>query len=223
MNSKGIKLYKARLELLGALAAVILINLIQEVMILLPVAILIFMLVGFKAARGKLKLERLKGFILLAAGLSIIQLATSGTQTLYRADIFGITISLYSEGLARAVAMFLKISSSMGAIILLMGPTNMVNITATLRKFGLPGVFTDIMVIAVKYIFLFRDEVFTIKKAQKSRLGYRSLRHSLHSAGAMGGIILCRAFDRSSVLEKALKSRGYNGGYIVMSLKERRS
>ncbi|MCX7923590.1 MAG: energy-coupling factor transporter transmembrane protein EcfT [Clostridia bacterium] len=208
-------LWEIRIKLLLVLAMVVGINLSGDSFALVPVVTGIYVFVTFFVFKKKLNPKSIAIVMFIAAALGGVQVVTVGSRVLHSINIFSATISFYEEGLRRGVFTFLRISGSTGVIFLAISSMSLNSFFMALRQLGLPLAFIEVMTIALKFTFIFKDEVFTIRKAQKARLGYSSLLQSAKSTGDIGGIVLLRAFDKSKVLAKSMKSRGYNGANIV--------
>jgi cobalt/nickel transport system permease protein len=151
----------------------------------------------------------------MAVMLSSIQMMTIGSERLYGITFAGISLQVCREGVETGILTFLRISGSMGTVLLLIGSLRFGDFMRALRWFKLPVAFAEVMVMAVKYIFIFKNDAFTIRKAQRARLGYKGPVKSIHSIGNVAGIVLFRAFDRSKTLAGSMKSRGYDGRNII--------
>jgi cobalt/nickel transport system permease protein len=151
----------------------------------------------------------------MAITIALIQVFTHGSQVLYLWQIPGNTFVVYKEGLQAGILIFLKIISSTSLLLLFFRSLKLSEFLTALKELGLPKAFIEVSVMAVKYIFIFKDELANITKAQKARLGYRNLPHSLISMGNAGGILLDQAFAKSEELAKALKCRGYDGSSLI--------
>ena len=60
-------------------------------------------------------------------------------------------------------------------------------------------------------IFIFLNEIDTMQKAQKTRMGYNSYWNSLQCLGSLISNIFLRSLDKSETLQHSLDSRGYTG------------
>jgi cobalt/nickel transport system permease protein len=157
------------------------------------------------------RLKTIIAIIIFAAMLGLIQIFTIGTQVIYSKRISFFTLNLYKEGFDKGLISFLKISGSMGAVIMLMRSIKMGEFIEALKWFRLPTAFIEVLTFAVKFIYIFKDEAASIIKAQRARLGYKSFYISIISMSSVAGIVLTRAYDRSKMLSKSMKCRGYNG------------
>lgn len=209
--NKGLK---ARKQLLAGVSAILLVNIVQNAYVLLAAAILVLVLSLVAKLKGRVRLKAMLPMLFIALFMSVVQAVSIGSHILYSIHFAGLTLNLYAEGLARAGLTFLRIWGSMGTILLLMSHMKINEFISGLCWFRVPRALIEVMVIALKYIFIFADEAAAIRKAQRARLGYVGFRRSVVSIGNAAGMILSGAFDRSRALAKALKSRGYNGSIV---------
>lgn len=91
--------------------------------------------------------------------------------------------------------------------------TPLVDMLELFRRWHLPSILVDIMVIIYRFIFVLLDSLNTMYVAQDSRLGYQtSYWRAMNSAALLSSRLFIDAFQRSRRLQIALESRGYEGG-----------
>jgi cobalt/nickel transport system permease protein len=91
--------------------------------------------------------------------------------------------------------------------------TPLVDMLELFRRWHLPLILVDIMVIIYRFIFVLLESLNTMYVAQDSRLGYNtSYWRTMNSAALLGSRLFIDAFQRSRRLQIALESRGYEGG-----------
>ena len=81
--------------------------------------------------------------------------------------------------------------------------------------------YTLMMLLIYRYIFVLLDCAHSISIAQKSRLGNISFRQSLRSFGQLVSALFIQAVRRSGRLYDAMESRCYDGEIRVLSLPRR--
>jgi cobalt/nickel transport system permease protein len=206
---------KVNIKIILAFILVIGINLIHNSTVLIPITSIAEAIVLYIVIKKEFRLKSVILILLIATMLALIQTITYGKIIFYRLNILTVTIYFYNEGIARGTLTFLKIVSGTGIIIILFNSISLLEFVAALRRMKIPKAFVEVMIIALKFIYIFREDIFIIRKAQKARLGYRNLRQSVITTGNIGGIVLCRAYDKSIVLQKSMKSRGCDGNNII--------
>lgn len=91
--------------------------------------------------------------------------------------------------------------------------TPLVDMLELFRRWHMPVILVDIMVIIYRFIFVLLESLNTMYVAQDSRLGYQtSYWRAMNSAALLGSRLFIEAFQRSRRLQIALESRGYEGG-----------
>lgn len=163
----------------------------------------------------RLNIKSLIKIMVFASVLSFIQFLTAGSDIVFCINVFGSNMNFYSEGIEKGFLMFLRILGSMGIVSILLGTMGIGRLTAALRKLKLPAAFIEVLILSIKFINIFKEEISSVTKAQRVRLGYGSPVKSIQTLGSAGGIVLCRGFDRSKVLSKAMKSRGFDGNNTI--------
>jgi cobalt/nickel transport system permease protein len=74
-----------------------------------------------------------------------------------------------------------------------------------------PKILTEIGLLMYNTIFIFLNEIDTMQKAQKTRMGYHSYMNSMRCLADLISNIFLRSLDKSETLQHSLDSRGYNG------------
>ena len=80
----------------------------------------------------------------------------------------------------------------------------------------MPEILIDLMLLTYRTLFLLDDCRREILQAQRSRLGYRTMRLALRSSGLAAHALFCRAIDRAVRMERGLAARGYTGRLAVL-------
>ena len=74
-----------------------------------------------------------------------------------------------------------------------------------------PKILTEIGLLMYNTIFIFLNEIDTMQKAQKTRMGYHSYMNSMRCLADLISNIFLRSLDKSETLQHSLDARGYNG------------
>jgi cobalt/nickel transport system permease protein len=117
-------------------------------------------------------------------------------------DSLYLGVSLVTRALGAASAMnFLALT------------TPLVDMLELFRRWRVPAILVDIMVVVYRFIFVLLESLDRMYMAQDSRLGYHtSYFRAMNSAALLGSRLFIDAFQRSRRLQTALDSRGYDGG-----------
>ena len=128
---------------------------------------------------------------------------------IYETGIFGIVVR--SDSLHYAVYTFMRVMGCFPCLGFLALTTPIANILHCLETLKVPKILIEIALLMYNTIFIFLNEIDTMKKAQETRLGYHSYISSFKSLGALASTIFLRSLDKSETLQHSLDSRGYNG------------
>lgn len=91
--------------------------------------------------------------------------------------------------------------------------TPLVDIIDLFRRWHVPTILTDMMIVIYRFIFVLLESLNRMYMAQENRLGYTtSYFRAMNSAALLGSRLFIDAFERSKRLHTALESRGYDGG-----------
>ena len=130
-------------------------------------------------------------------------------KVIYDTGFFGIVVTQDSLDLGvntffRAVACF----SCLGFLTL---TTPIANILQCLYKIKVPIIFIDISLLMYNTIFIFLDQLSTMRNAQETRLGYVGSKSTYKSLGFLFSNLFFRSLDKSETLQCSLDSRCYQG------------
>ena len=95
----------------------------------------------------------------------------------------------------------------------------MTEIITVLQRLKVPTIITELMMLIYRFIFVFLETAFSIKRAQSSRLGYVSLKISYRSLSRLFSALLGKVFVKSQELYNAMAARGYTGEIKVLTKK----
>ena len=184
---------------------------------LAPLAITIFCLAALFASRvrpGQVLLRMVLP-LLFAASVLALQTFLNGTTPLFSFSLGGLTLTGFAEGLAIGLLIMWRVISGMLLILFLVMLTPTDKLLLAAAWFRLPKSFLELLVLIYRYIFVLVEEAVVIRDAQRARLGYRGWHRGIRSAGALGGSIILRAYDRASAAFDAMVARGFSGSIAV--------
>ena len=140
-------------------------------------------------------------------------------KVIYDTGLWGIVVTQDSFDLGvntffRAIACF----SCLGFLTL---TTPIANILQCLYKIKVPIIFIDISLLMYNTIFIFLDQLSTMRNAQETRLGYVGSKSTYKSLGFLFSNLFFRSLDKSETLQCSLDSRCYQGFLPVYEPKRR--
>jgi len=80
-----------------------------------------------------------------------------------------------------------------------------------LRKFRVPAVVVDLMMMTYRHLFVFAERLSSLQQAQAARLGNSSLRSRLRSTGLISANLFIRSLDRARRIDLGMEARCYDG------------
>lgn len=89
--------------------------------------------------------------------------------------------------------------------------TPIADLLQCLHKIKIPVLFIDIALLMYNTIFIFLDQLFTMRNAQETRLGYMGSKSTYKSLGMLFSNLFFRSLDKSETLQCSLDSRCYQG------------
>lgn len=125
-------------------------------------------------------------------------------------------ISASMKGIIFALHLFLTALASVSSLYVLSFTTPMTDIIGCLRKFHVPELFLELMLLIYRFIFILNTTATSILTAQKARLSNRNYKRAMHAFGEMGGALFIKAIKRSNALYDAMEARCYEGRIYVL-------
>jgi cobalt ECF transporter T component CbiQ/cobalamin biosynthesis protein CbiM len=142
--------------------------------------------------------------------------------------LFASLMMLLFSGPEGALLMFLRVSASVLALVVLVTTTPFFMLLAALRSIKVPRVLVNLLLFSYRFIFLLLDEMGRMRTARKARgfAGGKSLRDrsAFTTLSNTVGMAFVRANSRGSRIYDALCSRGYSGevgGFERLSVRGR--
>ena len=124
-------------------------------------------------------------------------------------------IQITDTGLNWAILLFGRVITSLTAIVLLSSTSPMQEIVASFRKLKMPKELAMILSITVRFLFVFIDELTTIRNAQKSRnfnihsklVPYRWI---VKQVGYTIAMMFLKSYEQGERVHKSMVSRGFS-------------
>ncbi|MGE7624107.1 cobalt ECF transporter T component CbiQ [Viridibacillus sp. NPDC096237] len=160
-----------------------------------------------------IKLLLVPGFFLLTGMLTILILFTGNYNfiptPLWTTRVFGLHIFITKHSLEMAIQLFYTVLGSISCLYFLTLTTPIHDILHVFRKLRVPTLLIELIEITYRFIFVFLETLLKIHQAQNSRLGYITIKQSLHSLGLLISSLLLQVFQRSKELTITMNSRCY--------------
>jgi cobalt/nickel transport system permease protein len=155
------------------------------------------------------------GFILVGAITMTVSVVGEG-EALMQVAAGAWRIGVTPAALQRSVSVLSVSLACVSATLFLALTTPLVDVAAQLRRWRVPALAIDLMLLTYRFIFVLVETAQAMHLAQEARLGYSSPGRSLSSAGALVSFLLGRALARADALFNSLTARGYAGELTVL-------
>ena len=139
-------------------------------------------------------------------------------KVIYDTGFFGIVVT--ENSLHYGVYTFFRVIGCLPCLGFLALTTPIAKILHCLGTLKVPKIVIEIALLMYNTIFIFLNDIYTMQKAQDTRLGYNSYFTSFKSSGALASTIFLRSLDKSETLQHSLDSRGYSGELPVYEPKK---
>ena len=212
--------FDARLKIMVVIAAIT-VNLLS-VNIIAPLLIAAITLGSLAISDVPLRrvVLRLGLPLMMAAVIFLTQLFLYGETVIGHTDVFGVTISAYSEGLERGLLIVGRVIGGASLVVWLSLSTPVQQLIVASQWFRVSKVVVEIMALMYRFIFVLLEEIITIRQAQQMRLGYARWRTAMTSVSILAASLFFRAYDRGERLFSAMSLRGYSGTTVLAKTRD---
>lgn len=133
-------------------------------------------------------------------------------------------MEITDAGLNWAILLLARLIASLTAIVLLSSTSPMQEIVASFRKLKMPKELAMILSITVRFLFVFIDELTTIKNAQKSRnfnihSNLVSYKWRLKQVGYTIAMMFLKSYEQGERVHKSMVSRGFSDASYLFNEK----
>ena len=128
---------------------------------------------------------------------------------IYDTGLWGIGITQSSLDLG--IKTFCRCFACFSCLGFLTLTTPIADILQCLHMVKVPVIFIDIALLIYNTIFIFLDQLDTMRNAQQTRLGYTGSKNTYKSLGMLFSNLFFRSLDKSETLQCSLDSRCYQG------------
>lgn len=124
-------------------------------------------------------------------------------------------LKITDTGLNWGILLLARLITSLTAIVLLSSTSPMQEIVASFRKLKMPKELAMILSITVRFLFVFIDELTTIRNAQKSRnfdihSNLVSYKWKLRQVGYTIAMMFLKSYEQGERVHKSMISRGFS-------------
>jgi cobalt/nickel transport system permease protein len=157
------------------------------------------------------------GFIALGVlGITVVAVSPGAPGTLVALPVGPWAVGVTAGSLAQGVGVLAASAGCVASTLFLALTTPIVDITDQLRRWHVPVLFVDLMLLVYRFIFVLLETAHAMHVAQEARLGYSTPRRALRSVGMLASNLYLRANARAKALYTALTARGYTGDLRVL-------
>lgn len=162
-------------------------------------------------ARTYLAALEIPAVFILLGGVAISVCFSKEPHGIYSIGAGSLYIYITRESLREMSDVILKAFGAVSAMYLVTLSTPVCEIASVLEKMHFPDIFTSLMYLVYRYIFILLDGVRKMRNAGEARLGYVDFRTACHSFSMMLGNLLVVSLENSRTYFDAMEARCYNG------------
>lgn len=173
------------------------------------------------------KLLLLPSFFLLT-GLVSILISFANQHDIIPATVWSISVGIWKIFISEtsvhtAIQLAFTVIGSMSCLYFLILTTPIHSMLHILQKLKVPSLLIELIEITYRFIFIFLESALNIYQAQNSRLGYMTVKQSIHSISLLVASLFTEIFKRAKDITVAMNARGYSGEIHYMELSFRHS
>jgi cobalt/nickel transport system permease protein len=127
-----------------------------------------------------------------------------------------ITLGLSAAGAWTALEAGLRAIGAVAVTLCFACIVSSAQLVALLRRARVPAALLDLLQLVHRTLFVLDTELAAILRAQDNRLGFRTGRVALRSAGRAGAALFVRSLQRAAQMERGLAARGYTDRLPVL-------
>ncbi len=128
----------------------------------------------------------------------------------------GLRLAPAPGGTELALRVVLRSLAAVSCLFFLSLTTPVPRILRVLRSLRTPTALTEVALLIYRYIWVSVETVSSIRTAQSSRLGYRTLRTSYHSLAMLCGSFFGQTLQRARAMDAGLQARNWQGDLRVL-------
>ncbi len=152
-------------------------------------------------------LRRLSAPLAISGALLVLQAFSRGDEAIFNLRVWGITISLYREGLHTGVLLACRVICACLLLAFLGFLVPVQEFLVFLRTMKVPEIFIIISLMVYRFSGLILEEAARIREAQRLRLGYAGFTRGVRSVSLLGACLFLRVNDRSERIYEAARTR----------------
>jgi len=156
-------------------------------------------------------------FLLLGSLAVVLEFGITKTNLhtyLFYSEFLSLGIS--KHGLIQGALLMAKSMSAVSVLYVLLFSLPVPELIHALQCLGLGGLFTELMLLIYRQLFVMIEVAETIKFAQQCRGGYRGFQSSIKNYIQLISRMFVLSFKRANDLYNAMESRGYQGEIRVL-------
>lgn len=150
-------------------------------------------------------------FIVIGCVTIALQISAVQPVDIKFVQFFHLYLYITKTSIMQAVTLFFRAYSAVLCMYFLATTTPLVDIINFMQKCKFPNVFTELMYMIYRYLFVLFEVQNKLKQSARSRLGYSNYKSSWKSFCGVASGVLVSSFKRSSACYDALESRCYDG------------
>jgi cobalt/nickel transport system permease protein len=124
-------------------------------------------------------------------------------------------VYISQSGVKQAWVVFWRSLACISSLFFLLCTVPLPELLQTMRRFGVPTILTDLLLLMYRFVFLLLKTAAELKLAQQARGGYRTWGRAMYSSSLLIGQLLQRTLQRYHQFSLGVAVRGFRGEFPV--------
>lgn len=152
------------------------------------------------------------GFLLIST-ITILLSVSSQDVYIYSVKIGSKFIGITDESILQSINTIIRVFASLSTTFFLALTTSLNNLIVVFKKFRLPNIIIELLVLIYRFIFIFLEESKEIFTAQEIRFGYNGFKNSIRSTSLLIQSLFLRVLLKHKDMVNSLDCKLYNGEF----------
>ncbi|MEG0843170.1 MAG: cobalt ECF transporter T component CbiQ [Romboutsia sp.] len=155
-------------------------------------------------------------FLIIGIGLNLINIGFSSEDMIYSFKVSKMYIGTSVESIKTSVYLLFRSISCLTCVYFIVLTTPFNDLLFLLQKICISDTVIELSMLIYRFIFIFLEEIYDIKKSQELRFGYSNVKNSYRSVGILGSMLFKRMMRRYEDMSISLDVKLYDGKFHIV-------
>lgn len=152
-------------------------------------------------------------FLVISILTILFSISTHSKEFIFEIPVFNHFLGVTKSSLQLGTRLFFRSASCVICTYFFILTVPFHQILVIMKKAHFPALLIELTMLIYRFIFIFIDELLIIKRAQDMRFGFKGLKNSYQSLGALIKILFFQTFDRFNKMILSLEMKFFDGNF----------